>query len=62
VEEEIEELITKINVMGRAKPAIEKAFIRKEIGATAYAIQEGIKKSRKIFKGTSSGLKKHNNV
>lgn len=51
MEHEINDLITKIDDMGGAIEAIERAFIQKEIESRAYSLQKEIEEKKRIIVG-----------
>jgi methylmalonyl-CoA mutase N-terminal domain/subunit len=51
MEQEINDLITKIDDMGGAIEAIEKGFIQKEIESRAYSLQKEIEEKKRIIVG-----------
>ncbi len=51
MEQEIKDLIIRIDDMGGAIEAIEKGFIQKEIEARAYAIQKDVEEKKRIIVG-----------
>ena len=51
MEQEINALITKIDDMGGAIEAIEKAFIQKEVESRAYSLQKEIEEKKRIIVG-----------
>jgi len=53
MEQEIQELIAKIDTMGGAITAIEKGFIQKEIEGRAYSIQKEIEEKKRIIVGVN---------
>ena len=60
MEQEINDLITKIDDMGGAIEAIEKGFIQKEIESRAYSYQKEIEEKSKIIVGMNEFKVKEN--